>query len=110
MIDKTALAIKVLTDDVTVIHGIFVAIKRSGFFPPAPFLNEFLEKGTDSCDQDGIMDRWTPFILSSEEYQTVLLWWLTQYPGTVVAGFGAVNWNEWVGVIVRGQMYGYSDL
>jgi hypothetical protein len=69
------LAKKVLLENTKVLYGIFGIINTSGFFPPRGFLNEFLEGGSDPCDQDGRMDSWIPFELSESEYEIIKKWW-----------------------------------
>lgn len=40
---------RVLDENTKVLYGIFGVISGSGYFPPLPFLNEFLMAGSDSC-------------------------------------------------------------
>ncbi|BFM51320.1 hypothetical protein [Marinomonas sp. THO17] len=101
MQDHVALAKKVLSQNTKVLYGIFGIIDTSGYFPPRGFLNEFLLRGSDPCDQDGRMEEWIPFELSSEEYNLILLWWQSKYPGTVVDSLNSENWNDWVQEILE---------
>ncbi len=95
------LAKKVLSDNSKVLYGIFGVIESSGYFPPREFLNQFLDKGNDPCDQDGRMESWTPFILNAVEYDAVKVWWLSKYPGVVINDLGATSWDDWVVEIIE---------
>ena len=79
-----------------VLHGIFGMISGSGYFPPRMFLNEFLMRGSDPCDQDGRMGTWTPLELSADEYREVLSWWVSRHPNAVEDSLGVECWNDWV--------------
>jgi hypothetical protein len=92
---------KVLAENSKVFYGIFGAIKASGYFPPRKFLNQFFERGSDPCDQDGRMDNWTPFELTEEEYDAILKWWFEDHPDVSVNDLGADNWNEWQSEIIE---------
>jgi hypothetical protein len=61
-----------LVADEEVQFGIFWHIGYSGFFRPREFLNKFLMRELDSCDQDGRMPPW-PLRPSNEK----ALRWLT---------------------------------
>ena len=87
---------QVLAADEAVLYGIFGPIGSSGYFPPRPFLNEFLMRGSDPCDQDGRMPRWHPFTLSPDEYLAVKTWWQVGHPGAVEADLGTGCWDDWV--------------
>ena len=65
---------RVLTANEEVLYGIFGLIGSSGFFPPRAFLNEFLMRGHDPCDQDGRMDAWQPFAVLPAEYHELVGW------------------------------------
>lgn len=87
---------RVLDENSKVLYGIFGIIDSSGYFPPLPFLNEFLIAGNDPCDQDGRMDRWHPFALTISEYEEVKAWWFASRPGTVESTLGSDCWSDWV--------------
>jgi hypothetical protein len=91
---------RVLTANEAVLYGIFGQISAFPYFPPRPFLNEFLMGGSDPCDQDRRMGTWTPFALSSEEYREVKEWWAQSHPGSVENALGARCWNDWAQVIL----------
>ena len=99
--DHVELAKKVLSENRKVLFGIFGIIKTSGYFPPRDFLNEFLLGGNDPCDQDGRMERWVPFELSAEEYNSIKLWWQSKYPKTAVDSLSSDSWNDWVQEILE---------
>ena len=96
MISSLEVAKKVLSENTEVPYGIFGRISCSGYFPPRDLLNEFLIHGSDPCDQDGRMDRWTPFLLSTEDYFILKKWWITNHPDTVEDSLGVDCWNDWV--------------
>jgi hypothetical protein len=87
---------RVLAANEAVLFGIFGVIGSSGVFPPRAFLNEFLARGSDPCDQDRRMGEWEPFAVSAEEYPPLLAWWATGHPGAVEDGLGAGCWDDWV--------------
>ena len=87
---------EVLAADEAVLYGIFGQIGSSGYFPPLPFLNEFLMRGHDPCDQDGRMPAWKPFALVPEEYTDLKGWWASRHPGTAENGLGVDSWGDWV--------------
>ncbi|MBN0989928.1 hypothetical protein [Amphritea pacifica] len=99
--NRVELAKDVLTKNSNVLYGIFGVIASSGYFPPSPFLNEFLMVGYDPCDQDERMGRWRPFFLSDDEYDQVLGWWRRQHPEATVNQLGVRSWNEWVQEILE---------
>jgi hypothetical protein len=75
--------------------GIFGAIAYSGYFPPRPFLNEFLMEGHDLCDQDERMESWKPFSLTAEEYCAVKAWWQSIHPDSVEDALESTCWHDW---------------
>ena len=87
---------RVLSANEAVLYGIFGVIGSSGVFPPRAFLNEFLARGSDPCDQDGRMDGWEPFAVSPEEYPELVAWWVAGHPGAVEDGLGVACWDDWV--------------
>ncbi|MGF6436205.1 hypothetical protein [Kosakonia sp. 1610] len=89
-------AIRILTANIHVPYGIFSIIDGSGYFPPLAFLNDFLLRGSDPCDQDCRMGTWRPFALTSEEYAIVTNWWLETNENAVVADLGCACWDDWV--------------
>ena len=93
---NVALAKKVLTANSAVLYGVIGEIEVSGYFPPRPFLNEFLIQGNDLCDQDSRMKPWTPFELSNDEYEEVRDWWMAQHPEAKVDMLEVSNWNDWI--------------
>jgi hypothetical protein len=101
MQNRIDLTKKVLSENTKVLYGIFGVIDTSGYFPPLPFLNEFLMGGSDPCDQDGRMECWEPFELSAEEYAIILSWWQSKYPNTVENNLSAENWSDWVQEILE---------
>ena len=101
MTDNVALAKRVLADNTEVLYGIFGFIKTSGYFPPCPFLNEFLVAGSDPCDQDGRMESWEPFELSSVEYSLILEWWQLKYPSSRENALKVESWDDWVQEILE---------
>ncbi|WP_444919627.1 hypothetical protein ACJJID_11575 [Microbulbifer sp. CnH-101-G] len=92
---------RVLTENSKVLYGIFGIVELSGYFPPHNFLNQFLMQGNDPCDQDGRMDNWPPFKLSSREYNLVKDWWCSINPGTVVDDLGEESWSDWAVEIIE---------
>ncbi len=92
---------QVLEANAGVLYGIFGVIEGTGYFPPLPFLNEFLAKGYDPCDQDGRMADWVPFTLSPEAYAEVKSWWLKRNPGAVEDALEATSWEEWVQTLLN---------
>jgi hypothetical protein len=76
--------------------GIFGAIGLSGYFPPRQFLNEFLMKGFDSCDQDRQMSDWQPFAVTDEDYQEIKAWWVADHEGAIEDRLGTECWDDWV--------------
>lgn len=95
------LAKRVLAADEAGLYGIFGVIGTSGYFPPRPFLNEFLKWGSDPCDQDGRIDPWPPFTLTPDEYYAVLSWWTAGHVGAVEDALGVDCWNDWVQEILN---------
>jgi hypothetical protein len=95
------IAKQVLAADEAVPYGIFGLIGSSGYFPPHGFLNEFLMRGYDPCDQDRRMDAWRPFVLSPEDYRELKAWWFAAHSGAVEGDLGAVCWDDWVQVILN---------
>ncbi len=87
---------QVLAADEEVLYGIFGMIGVSGLFPPRTFLNEFLMRGSDPCDQDGRMSDWQPFTVSPEEYHELKSWWVAHHAGAVEDRFGVECWDHWV--------------
>jgi hypothetical protein len=87
---------QVLAADEEVLYGIFGMIGVSGSFPPRTFLNEFLMRDSDPCDQDGRMSDWQPFAMSPEEYGELKVWWMAGHPGAVEDSLGVENWDDWV--------------
>ncbi len=96
MNNNLELAKKVLFENSKVLYGVFGVIEGSGYFPPRLFLNEFLMTGSDPCDQDGRMDRWTPFSLSVDEYLSLKDWWIDSHPNEIEDALGTDCWNDWV--------------
>ncbi len=92
---NTEIAKNVLSENAKVLFGIFGVIESSGYFPPRRLLNEFLSGGSDPCDQDQRMERWTPFTLNELEYEDVKRWWLSEHPDAIVDDFSVSNWSEW---------------
>ncbi len=86
----------VLAADEAVLYGIFGVIANSGYFPPRVFLNEFLLRGSDPCDQDGRMSDWQPLSVSPEEYRDLKAWWVARHPGTIEEALGTDCWDDWV--------------
>ncbi len=86
---------RVLAANEAVLYGIFGVVGSSGVFPPREFLNEFLSRGYDPCDQDQRMGKWQPFTLSPEEYLEIKAWWVSNHPGAVEDSLGAADWSEW---------------
>jgi hypothetical protein len=91
----------VLEKDLAVLYGFFGVLDSSGFFPPREFLNEFLRRGLDPCDQDGRMEGWTPFTLSDQDYQAVRDWWTSKRPGARVDALGANCWDDWAQKVIN---------
>jgi hypothetical protein len=87
---------QVLAANEKVLYGIFGVIGSSNFFPPQAFLNEFLMRGHDPCDQDGRMSAWQPFTVSPEEYHELKAWWVAGHAGATEASLGADGWDEWI--------------
>lgn len=96
MSEKIKLTKKVLCENIanTRNFGVFCSIDSSFFFPPRKFLNQFLESGSDSGDQDGITD-WSPFTINELEYDLVKEWWFSNRFG-VVDDLEQNNWNDWL--------------
>lgn len=94
--NQSAEAIRILTANIHVPYGIFSIIDGSGYFPPLAFLNDFLLRGNDPCDQDCRMGTWRPFALTPEEYAIVKNWCLETNENAVVTDFGCACWDEWV--------------
>ncbi len=92
---------RVLAANTTVQYGVFGMIDSSGFFPPRTFLNQFLAKGNDPCDQDGHMSQWQPFTLSASDYLAVKEWWLFNHIGATEHDLGATCWDDWVQIILN---------
>ena len=86
----------VMTENASVMYGIFGIVESSGIFPPRDFLNEFFQAGQDSCDQDGRMAQWVPFSLGAEDYLSIKEWWIAMHPGTQENRLGADCWDDWV--------------
>ena len=91
---------RVLAANEAVLYGTFGVIGSSGVFPPREFLNVFLARGGDPCDQDGRMGRWEPFAVTPEEYPALLAWWSASHPGAAEDGLGAVCWDEWLQAVL----------
>ena len=96
MSNSLAVAKRILSDNSEVLYGIFGIIEVSGYFPPLAFLNEFLMKGSDPCDQDQRMDDWKPFEISEGEYADIKRWWIAMNPGAVEDALGEDCWEDWV--------------
>jgi len=94
---------RILTTNTNVLYGIFGVIKDSGYFPPREFLNEFLESGSDPCDQDERMSRWAGFTLSREEYSEIKEWWLKRYPNSKVSNLNTNCWDDWSQEVYSGH-------
>ena len=92
---------RVLAANEAVLYGIFGVIGSSGCFPPREFLNDFLMRGNDPCDQDGRMSAWQPFTVSSEEYHQIKAWWVAGHAGAVEDALGANCWDDWVQEILN---------
>ena len=96
----TNLAKCVLVADETKVGGIFQVIGALGFFPPRIFLNEFFMAGSDPVDQDGLLKKihnlWKPFSLSSDEYEEIKAWWVSNHPGAVEDGLEVTCWDDWL--------------
>jgi len=86
----------VLATNEAVQYGIFGVVGSSGVFPPQAFLNEFLARGSDPCDQDGRMSGWQLFTVSPMEYRDLKAWWEAGHAGAVEDGLGANHWDDWV--------------
>ncbi len=86
---------EVIEENSNVLYGIFNFISSTDYFPPHEFLNEFLEHGSDPCDQDGRMSSWPPFVLSESEYTEVKDWWLSNHPNVSVSNLGTNSWIDW---------------
>ena len=91
----------VLAANEAVLYGIFGVIGSSGYFPPQRFLNEFLLRGSDPCDQDRRMPPWRPFAIGSEDYRDLKAWWVAGHAGTIEDGLGVDSWDEWVQEILN---------
>jgi hypothetical protein len=72
----------------------FSLIGESDFFPPRAFLNEFLMSGRDPADQDGLW-KWKPFSLSSDEYEEIKAWWVSNHAGAAEDSLGTNCWYDW---------------
>lgn len=92
---------RILEANEVVRFGIFGEVAGSGYFPPRPFLNEFLMLGHDPCDQDQRMGTWTPTELSPEEYRDVLSWWVSRHADAVEDSLGVERWGDWVQQILN---------
>jgi hypothetical protein len=92
---------RILAENTAVQYGIFGIIDSSGFFPPIKFLNQFLAKGSDPCDQDGRMSNWTPFIISIQDYLVVKEWWMASHPGASENNLDADSWDDWIQIILN---------
>ena len=101
MLGSLEAAKRVLTANEAVLYGIFGVIGGSGVFPPRAFLNEFLARGSDPCDQDGRMGGWEPFAVPPEEYPPLLAWWAAGHPGVVEDALGSGCWDEWVQAVLH---------
>nr|WP_202819704.1 hypothetical protein [Thaumasiovibrio occultus] len=101
MFSNATRAISILDANRRTRHGIFRFIGAMGYFPPHAFLNTFLAKGHDLCDQDGEMASWMPFQLTPAEYDAVATWWVSLHPKTVVDDLSAEDWQEWVQAIIE---------
>ena len=95
------IAKRVIETNSKVLYGIFGVIESSGYFPPRPFLNEFLAVGHDPCDQDGRMAPWQPFALTAAEYDAVKTWWFSSHPSSVESQLGVQCWSDWVQEILE---------
>lgn len=91
---------QVLAANEAVLYGIFGVVGASGYFPPLRFLNEFLVRGQDPCDQDGRMPAWQPLTLGPEEYGDLQAWWVAGHPGATEDNLGVDSWDEWVQEII----------
>jgi hypothetical protein len=87
---------QVLADNEAVLYGIFGQVGSCGYFPPRLFLNEFLMRGHDPCDQDGRMPAWQPFAVAPDEYYDLKEWWAARHDGAVEDGLGVDSWDAWV--------------
>ena len=96
MLSTLDAAKQVLAANEEVLYGIFRHIGSSGYFPPREFLNEFLLRGHDPCDQDGRMSAWQPFAVSPEEYRELKAWWIGGHAGAAEDGLGTDCWGDWV--------------
>lgn len=92
---------QVLAANEAVLYGIFGVIGSSGYFPPRDFLNDFLLKGNDPCDQDGRMSAWQPFAVSPEDYRLIKAWWMANHAGAVEDALSADCWADWVQEILN---------
>lgn len=101
MSEKINLAKKVLSENIANTNnwGIFNCIDSSFFFPPRKILNQFLESGSDPCDQDRRMEDWSPFSLNKSEYNIVKNWWFLDRSG-VVDDLEQTNWDDWIGELL----------
>ncbi|CAH0525772.1 hypothetical protein [Vibrio hippocampi] len=98
---KSEFAIRILSDNKKVMHGIFRFINGEKYFPPVEFINEFFEGGSDPCDQDCLMGEWEPFSLLEEEYQSVFNWWLRENPDAVIDYLNASDWSDWCVTLIE---------
>lgn len=96
MLDSIKAAQTVLTENASVMYGIFGIVESAGFFPSREFLNEFFQSGHDPCDQDGRMAPWSPFSLGIEDYLSIKEWWMANHPGAIEDDLGAECWDDWV--------------
>lgn len=87
---------RVLAANEAVLYGIFGVIASSNFFPPRIFLNEFLMRGSDPCDQDRRMAPRLPFVVSPDEYRELKAWWAVSHPAAVEDDLGTNCWDDWV--------------
>lgn len=93
----------VIQRNTAVLYGIFGFIDSTPYFPPREHLNEFFERGSDPCDQDGRMGGWAPFALSQDEYEEVKFWWISNHPSSLEDALGTSNWTEWCAVLIEGE-------